>query len=69
MNEDPEEVKAEDKATQALQVAYQRLPPEHPWGYFHYMDGPPAAGGGVGCFGWFVTRDEILTFIAGHQVW
>jgi hypothetical protein len=65
----PDESNLQEQAKQALQEAYERLPTEHPWGYFHYMDGPPAAGGGVGCFAWFDTRDEMLLFIARHQVW
>jgi len=59
----------EKKAHQLLQKAYERLPTEYPWGYFHYLDGPPAAGGGAGCFSWFPTRDEMFLFIAQNQVW
>ena len=65
----PDESNLQEQAKQALQEAYERLPTEHPWGYFHFMDGPPAAGGGAGCFAWFDTRDEMLLFIAQHQVW
>jgi hypothetical protein len=69
MNEDADQETAEDKAKKALKVACERLPTEHPWGYLHYMDGPPAAGGGVGCFAWFSTRTNMLLFIAQYQVW
>ena len=40
-----------------------------PWGYFHYLDGPPAVGGGVGCFAWFESRDALFAFIVHHQAW
>ena len=58
-----------EETQKALQAAYECLPPEHPWGYFHYLDGPPAAGGGVGCFAWFGSRDALLAFIGRHQAW
>jgi len=69
MKKDFDQEQAQEKAKEALQEAYERLPTEYPWGYFHYMDGPPAAGGGAGCFAWFDTRDEMLLFITQHQVW
>lgn len=58
-----------EETLQALQVAYECLPPEHPWGYFHYLDGPPAAGGGTGCFAWCENRVALLSFIAHYQAW
>ncbi len=56
-----------DAAREALEQAALRDPMECRWGYFHYCDGPPAAGGGVGCFAWFPSREDMLEFIAAHQ--
>jgi len=68
-HEEPGGTEPREQAQTALQAAYEGLPPRHPWGYFHYLDGPPVAGGGVGCFAWFENRDLLWAFIARYQAW
>lgn len=55
-------------AAKAAELAFLRMPRSHYFGYFHYGDGPAAAGGGVGAFHWFPSQKALLNHFAQHLV-
>lgn len=48
---------------QQLEHHHSISPTDDSWGLYCAGDASPAAGGGVGAFYWFASRDEMLRFI------
>jgi hypothetical protein len=46
--------------------AHSRVPDPLTWGFFAYDDAPILAGGGMGGFLWFTSREEMHEFIVQH---
>ena len=59
---DPEQLT--DEANELANNTAGRNPAEYPWGLFFWGDAPPACGGGTGCFQWFASLEETLSFIS-----
>ena len=54
---------SQSEADHAWEEASDHSISETSWGFYSYGDAPPAIGGGVGSFVWFVNRDSMLDFI------
>jgi hypothetical protein len=52
-----------EAANEHLNESAQRDPRDFRCGLFAWGDAPPACGGGIGCFQWFATVEEALTFV------
>lgn len=59
---DPEQLT--DQANELANNTASHNPGEYPWGVFAWGDAPPACGGGTGCFQWFASLQEALSFIS-----
>lgn len=59
-----------ERRTKQAQVAAAegagREPSPQTGGFFSYGDAPGGIGGGIGCFMWFETPDELLTYLKKH---
>lgn len=53
-------------ADEKAQEAHSRIPERNSWGFFAYDDSPVVAGGGMGGFLWFTSREEMYEFITQH---
>lgn len=62
---DPEQLT--EQTNDLLNATAQNDPTQFPWGFFAYGDAPAAIGGGIGCFQWFGSLAELLSFISDHS--
>ena len=56
-----------DQANSLAQLSAERSPQTHTWGMFSWGDAPGAIGGGVGCFQWFDSCEELLSFLTDYS--
>ncbi len=55
---------SEEEADNAFAAAADHSPKSTSWGFFSYLDVPPAfCGSGVGGFSWFASKEELLDFL------
>ena len=55
---------SEEEADNAFAAAADHSPKSTSWGFFSYLDVPPAfCGSGVGGFSWFASKEEMLDFL------
>jgi len=55
---------SEEEADNAFAIASEHSPKSSSWGFFSYLDVPPAfCGSGMGGFSWFATKEEMLDFL------
>ena len=56
-----------EQAQAVVERTIGRDPQKHPWGLFFWGDAPGGIGGGVGCFQWFDSREELLAFVSDYS--
>lgn len=55
-----------DQANALAQVSAEHDPQTHTWGMFSWGDAPGGIGGGVGCFQWFDSCEDLLSFLTDY---
>ena len=67
---DQEQARARETAEEIVNNSYTNptLIHQNAWGMFSWGDAPPAIGGGIGAFQWFISRENLLAFISDHAV-
>ena len=60
----------QDQLNEALNKAHELDPTPECWGMFSYSDAPPmVCGSGIGCFHWFATKADLISFIRDYMAW